>query len=233
MLMVQNEIKRNNLKNIPFIHGSGSSRFLPIEHHELANTIVSQVKDIGLGMKSEKWGVSDDRTSLFGEIVLDKVLDNPTMEFTIGVRQNNNRRFPITLVSGSNVFVCSNLMISGEIVMNKKHTIGLNLQDEVKSGLLGCINNSKNLTATMERMRDKKVRNSRANHLMLESAHQGLFSYSHLKEVQKEWITPSHKDFKPRTEWSLYNSFTEVAKKYNPIRQQTAVGGLVELFSNN
>ncbi|MCL0046221.1 DUF932 domain-containing protein [Nitrospinaceae bacterium] len=233
MLMVKEKIKRNNLKNIPFIHADGSDRFKPVEHHELANTIVNQTKDMGLSIKKEQWGVSPDHTSLFGEIVLDKVLDNPTMEFTIGIRQNNNMRFPITLVSGTNVFVCSNLMISGEIVLKKRHTIGLHLQDEVRSGLTRCIGNSKDITDTMEMMQNNEINNSRANDLMMESAHQGLFSYSHLKEVQKEWITPSYDDFKPRTEWSLYNSFTEVAKKYNPIRQQTAVGGLVELFSNN
>ena len=29
----------------------------------------------------------------------------------------------------------------------------------------------------------------------------------------KEWRQPRHDDFKPRTVWSLFNAFTEVAKE--------------------
>jgi hypothetical protein len=233
MLMVQNQIERKNLKNVPFVHADGSKRFQPVRHDELANTIVNQVQELGIGIKKEAWGTSEDHASLFGEIILDGVMDNPTMDFSIGIRQNNNQRFAITLVSGGSVFVCSNLVISGEVVMNKKHTSGLTLKDEVHTGLVSCISNSNNILDTMNQMQEKKLNNKRANHLMMESAHNGLFSYSHLKDVKKEWLTPTHKDFAPRTEWSLYNSFTETAKRYSTLRQQTSVGGLVELFSNN
>ena len=145
MLMVQNQIERKNLKNVPFVHANGSRRFQPVRHDELANTIVNQVQELGIGIKKEAWGTSEDHASLFGEIILDGVMDNPVMDFSIGIRQNNNQRFAITLVSGGSVFVCSNLVISGEIVMNKKHTSGLTLKDEVHSGLVSCISNSNNI----------------------------------------------------------------------------------------
>ena len=90
-----------------------------------------------------------------------------------------------------------------------------------------------NYLDSVDEMKNTIVSENRANHLLMESAHTGLVSYSHLKDVHKEWKQPSYSDFIPRTEWSLYNCFNEVMKKYNPIRQQTSVGGLVELFSNN
>jgi len=236
MLCVQETIERNDLKKVPFVHAEGSSRFQPIPHHVLADSIVNESSKMGLNVKSEKWGVAHDNASLFGEIVLDEsgVYKNPKdMEFTIGVRANNNKRFPVTLVSGTNVFVCSNMIIFGDFLLKKRHTIGLDLQSEIKSGLENVINSRTELIGCVDEMKNTIVSDVRANHLLMESAHTGLVSYSHLKDVHKEWKQPTYPDFIPRTEWSLYNCFNEVMKKYNPIRQQTGIGGLVELFSNN
>ena len=236
MLCVQETIQRENLKKVPFTHASGSSRYQPIPHHILADTIVNEPSKLGLNIKSEKWGIAHDDASLFGEIVLDEtsLYANPKdMEFTIGIRANNQKRFPVTLVSGTNVFVCSNMVIVGDFFLKKRHTIGLDLQNEVNSGLQNVLTSRIKLLDSVDEMKNTVVSENRANHLLMESAHTGLVSYSHLKDVHKEWKQPSYSDFIPRTEWSLYNCFNEVMKKYNPIRQQTSVGGLVELFSNN
>jgi len=236
MLCIEKEIPRENLKHIPFVHADGSPRFQPIPHHVLADSIVNETNKIGLSIKSERWGIAHDDASLFGEIVLDEsgVYQNPKdMEFTIGIRANNNKRFPVTLVSGTNVFVCSNMIIFGDFFLKKRHTIGLDLESEINSGLQNVLNSRPLLLDCVDEMKNTVVSEYRANDLMMKSAQTGLVSYSHLKEVHKEWKQPSYSDFNSRTEWSLYNCFNEVMKKYNPIRQQNSVGGLVELFSNN
>jgi hypothetical protein len=233
MLMVKKPIKRDALKKIPFIHAEGSERYQPVEHSKLADTIIKQIKDIGLNIKKDTWGVSNNHYSLFGEVVLHNVIENPEMEFTIGVRANNQRRFPITLVGGGNVFVCSNLMICGEVMMQRKHTINLDLDTSIRSGLDKCISMGGQLDRNVIRMKETKIIEPKVHQIMMKSAIDGIISYSHLKDVYKEWKTPSHSEFNPRTEWSLYNCYTEVIKKYNPIRQQKSVGELTNLFSNN
>ena len=233
MLSVKNPVKREDLADIPFNHADGSDRYKPVEHSVLANSVINQINGLGLDIKKEVWGVAQGNLSLFGEVVLDNVLDNPEMEFTIGIRANNNKRFPVTLVSGANVFICDNLVITGEIIVKKKHTINLHLDDEIRNGISRCVSNSKFMTDMVEQMKVNTVSEPRANDLMMKSAVDGLVSFSHLKDVHKEWKTPSHSEFNPRNEWSLYNCFNEVMKKYNPIRQQKCVGGLVQLISNN
>ena len=91
MLSVKNPIKRDDLKNIPFNHADGTDRYKPVEHSVLANSVINQINDLGLDIKKEVWGVAHDNLSIFGEVVLDNVLDNPEMEFTVGIRANNNK----------------------------------------------------------------------------------------------------------------------------------------------
>ena len=74
MLCVQETIQRENLKKVPFTHASGSSRYQPIPHHILADTIVNETSKLGLNIKSEKWGIAHDDASLFGEIVLEELV---------------------------------------------------------------------------------------------------------------------------------------------------------------
>jgi hypothetical protein len=231
--MVKKQIKRDALKKIPFIHSQGSERYQPVEHSKLADTIISQITDLGLNIKRDTWGVSDDYYSVFGEVVLNNVIENPEMEFTIGVRASNQMKFPITLVGGGNVLICSNLMICGEVMLKKKHTKNLDLDTSIRNGLDKCIGLGGQLDNEVLKMKETEVAESKVHQIMMKSAIDGIISYSHLRDVYKEWKTPSHSEFNPRNEWSLYNCYTEVIKKYNPIRQQKSVGNLTNLFSNN
>jgi len=42
---------------------------------------------------------------------------------------------------------------------------------------------------------------------------------------------PSHVEFEPRTAWSLFNAFTEIAKGASPATQMSGTLGLTGLFN--
>ena len=52
-------------------------------------------------------------------------------------------------------------------------------------------------------------------------------------EVLKEFKTPRHQEFSEPNKWSLYNSFTETAKKYSPARADYCYRRLAGLFGMN
>ena len=54
--------------------------------------------------------------------------------------------------------------------------------------------------------------------------------WSALRHVDRAWHRPPHADFEPRTAWSLYNAFTEVARDRSPEVQLKALRGLRTLF---
>ena len=43
-----------------------------------------------------------------------------------------------------------------------------------------------------------------------------LIAVRHPFQVLREWHTPRHEEFQPRTAWSLFNAFTEARKQVNP-----------------
>ena len=48
--------------------------------------------------------------------------------------------------------------------------------------------------------------------------------------VLKEFQSPRHEEFREPTRWSLYNSFTETAKKYSPARADQCYQRLAKMF---
>ena len=61
----------------------------------------------------------------------------------------------------------------------------------------------------------------------LRAARTKLMPWSHIGEVDKYWVTPTHDTFaKQENGWRLYNAFNTVAKKYNPTCQFDVIGKL-------
>ena len=58
------------------------------------------------------------------------------------------------------------------------------------------------------------------------------FEYVHddIIPVLKEFVNSRHDEFRYRNRWSLYNAFTEIAKKYTPPRADQCYRRLGNLF---
>ncbi|MBI4426276.1 MAG: hypothetical protein HY567_01760 [Candidatus Kerfeldbacteria bacterium] len=52
-----------------------------------------------------------------------------------------------------------------------------------------------------------------AHHLMVEAVKANVLPASRLPKVIEAWDEPRHEEFRPRTAWSLFNAFTEVARR--------------------
>jgi hypothetical protein len=71
----------------------------------------------------------------------------------------------------------------------------------------------------IERMRSIEIGDELAESLMLRGHLDGIVSPRLLPDLVKEWRTPEHDEFTPRTVWSLFNAFTAVLaprQKSNP-----------------
>jgi hypothetical protein len=66
--------------------------------------------------------------------------------------------------------------------------------------------------------------------MLVESIRRNVIPASNLPKVIEAWETPTHADFEPRTAWSLFNAFTEVAKSSSPQLQMRNTLKLSELF---
>ena len=75
------------------------------------------------------------------------------------------------------------------------------------------------------------ITDQRAHDIVIRALDAGAITTTQVPEVLHEWREPSHREFLPRTAWSLFNAVTEVHKGVNPhtaCRRGEALYGLFD-----
>jgi hypothetical protein len=78
---------------------------------------------------------------------------------------------------------------------------------------------------------DKPVQDWRAHDLVIRAVDCRAITTSQVPDVLQEWREPSHREFRPRNLWSLFNAFTEAYKGQNPaitMHRSEALHGLCD-----
>jgi hypothetical protein len=78
------------------------------------------------------------------------------------------------------------------------------------------------LERNVEGLKVTSVTVSQAKLITVRAAEIGAINSSDIIPVLKEFVNTRHEEFSYPTRWSLYNSFTELAKKYTPPRADLA-----------
>ena len=79
-------------------------------------------------------------------------------------------------------------------------------------------------------MKTRELQPAAAHHVMVEAISSNVLPASRLPKVIEAWEEPAHAEFLPRTAWSLFNAFTEVAKSSPPRMQMEGSPRLSSLF---
>jgi hypothetical protein len=72
------------------------------------------------------------------------------------------------------------------------------------------------LAAEVAAMQARELTLPEADHLMVEAIRNGLLPASRLPKVLEAWGRPRHQAIQPRTAWSFYNAFTDLARCTRP-----------------
>jgi hypothetical protein len=128
---------------------------------------------------------------------------------TVGLRNSNDRTFPIGIAFGSRVFVCDNLAFIGEQVIRRKHTLKAKrelpgLVTEIVQPLQAqrIAQNQKLLTYQGTPLTD-----AMADHAILNLYRQDVIGVQAVAHVLKAWEEPPH-DWGSKTAWRLFNAAT-------------------------
>ena len=95
-------VVRADLADIPVPEASG--RHMPVPHHVLADTVVGTAEDLGLPLRSESWGLSDDGMRLYGALDFDPIAKLKMPEGTgpsLGIRHANDKSISVQLTAGA------------------------------------------------------------------------------------------------------------------------------------
>jgi len=144
-------------------------------------------------------------------------------ERIIGLRNAHDQTFTAEMAAGDSVFVCDNLLFSGEIKVGRKHTIGA--KDDLPSlmddcvGYLGAVWD--NQTERVEAYKERPLSKEEAHDLVCKAFRAGALPTSKIATVLDEYEGNielengrgfRHPDFEERNMWSFLNAYTETAK---------------------
>lgn len=192
---------------------SPEGRWHPVSHVAVLAAVKETLHGAGYTVRSEKYGLARDDARFFG--VLD--LDTPLAQgvgLSVGIRNSVDKSFPLGFCAGSRVFVCDNLAFRSELLVRRKHTInGMKAFGTAIGSAVASLTSFKEAEELrIRRMAEMELRPPQASHIILQAYRRGIISSLQLPLVCNTWEEPPHKDFAPRTAWSLFNAFTEVLK---------------------
>lgn len=209
------------------------SRHRPVPHIELVETIDAVLGSNGIEIVNESFSFNEKNTNLFGvmDLVLRNELGGEDFTTSLGFRSSNMQKLPVAFVAGARVFVCDNLMFIGDYqVLKRKHTIGLDLLDEITEGIDRFLGIAHANLSVVSSLKERELTDLEAKEFVFDSFVEKIFPIKLFDDVVAEYWAPipRHEEFAPRTAWSLVNAYTEVAKQLRPNPRNEALSRLAQ-----
>lgn len=169
---------------------------------------------------------------MFGVLTCTNGRPNGDYALAIGLRNSYDRSLSVGLVAGTRTFVCDNLAFSGEVTMQRKHTVHVfrDLPDLIYRMLTQVSSLRERIHREIADMKGRGMAPVTAHHLMVEAVRANVIAASRLPKVLEAWEEPKHDEFRSRSAWSLFNAFTEVQKEASPRAQMEGSLRLSQLF---
>lgn len=207
----------------------------PIPHSLLIEQVELALGQRGLRVTGQAHSLTHDGARYFGLLEIQNGTVHPDYTWVLGLRNSHDKTFPAGIVVGGQVFVCDNLSFSGEIKIARKHTrfILRDLPTLTQQAIARLMDQWHHQDQRIAAYKIRNVTDRSAHDLIIRSTDVGACTPRQIPAILKEWRQPVHDDFRPRTLWSLFNSFTEVQKgNLNELPNRTeALHGLLDGFA--
>lgn len=212
--------------------------YAPVSHGNLIDIVKRQAEEQlhDYSFLDEHYGLSpmngaNAGAKLFGVLSYQSDM-SPDISLSIGLRNSYDQSLAVGVCMGAKVFVCDNLMFSGDIRVTRKHT-GDVLEDVEKM-----ISNSmsiapmrhRDLIRDSESMMEHDLVDDQAYSILGMAYGRGILRPRQLLASKNAWENPPQKEFEDRNLWSLYNAMTEALKTTthrNVLESHSRAHGLV------
>ncbi len=193
--------------------------YKPVAHNLLVDKVIEITQDVlPIKLEAEAFGLAANGDQMFAHLRFKNGKGNAIMGMCVGLVNSYDKSLPAKLAAGASVFVCDNLMLTGGITYARKHTT--NVWEDLEKAILERIDqaevNFETVVKDAQLMREKNITDLVAYRVLGELYGERLLTNPMLSEARKEWEEPSHVDFQPRNQWSLYNAITASLKRTRP-----------------
>lgn len=231
-----NNVNESQLSEIPIYKPQKAGQFWQgIQHGELVNTLKTQIEKKQLKILEEKYSVSNCGSELVGAYGLSSPFFDlgEEQELALGFITSNAMKNRLKIFVGSKIFVCSNGMVSGEVVMKKKHTIRLKLVEEISLAIDTYVEKIKEIPIITNKLKSIELSQPNSDLILMEAGRKNILPWSRIGQVESEYRNPTYNDFNEKTGWGLLNAFTHIVKKSPPLKQIEQINDFRELLVNN
>ena len=199
---------------------------------DIANRILDKHQ-----LYTEQYGIARDGKQMFGTLTYKESFhdEQQSIGLSIGIRNSYDKSMSLGLCSGASVFVCENLMMTGEVVVMRMHTGSIidELKGLIFNALLKAEDKFSTIHADSQHFKQHALTdNTTAYNLMGRLYGYGVVTERQLPVMKREWQTPKHDAFKERTAWSLYNAGTECLKTTPPMHKMKRHIEMHNMFKN-
>jgi hypothetical protein len=213
----------------------------PIPHDQFVDALLQRIDDYGFEVAKESYSVSRSKeidgkrynnTLLTG--TMDLKTDNEEMCMSIAFITSNAMKTKAHIMSGRSVFVCDNLMISGDvIVMKKKHTINLDLAAELGRGFEKLLHNQEDIDTYISNLKGHRMKDNAAKLFIYEAIAKRQLPQRFFNPVHNLYFGPLGRQLPDIAEhrgtaWGLYNSMTRAVKPL-PLTQKVVVTRAIDV----
>ena len=220
-------VGRDEIATVPTPEGTDS--WHPVPHLDVIDAVTEVVKAHNWQIVNEQFGLAREGQRMFGVMRINK---SSSSEWSrcIGIRNSHDQSLSVGLAAGISVMCCSNLAFGGTMVLKRRHTSRIELDDLVLTAVDELEMEFLNLETVSEDLKLHEVNADEARAVIVRAAEVGAVNSCDIVPIFREFQKPCHEEFTEPTRWSLLNAFTEHAKKYSPGRADICYRGLTRLF---
>ncbi len=181
--------------------------------HKLAD------RHLGMPVRKEQYGLNKAGDQMFGLLTLDA--GNDESGLSIGLRQSYNKTLALGVAVGAQVFVCDNLVFSGnafKVVRKNTTNVWADFLALLTAQVRNAELNYRAVQADTLAMKAAPVSLDRGYEHLGRAIGEGVLTPTQATVAFGDWKTPRHAEFADRNVWGLYNAVTEGLKKGAPAR---------------
>jgi hypothetical protein len=201
LLSRNDKITRAELRAIPAPEATRTHQ--PVSHYRIVEALLETLGFRHIQVGREEYAVSPDGMKMFG--VLDLEYGVTGVNFSIGIRNANDKSMRLAMTVGHRVLVCDNMAFAGDFTpLLHKHSKRLDLIEVVSIGVDKIQRNFEPLKRQIEAWQSHELTDDAAKLVLYAAFVEGqLAAPRHLlPSVHRNYFMPEHEAFRPRTLWS-------------------------------
>lgn len=159
----------------------------PVGHGKVIEVLDRAVTDLGLEVAGKEYSLTAEGANMFGSWELHPVEEGADKVMLLGIRNSVNMSFALGITAGQRVFVCDNMVFSGDFITFRRHTGRLDL-DELKiiadHSIHQVIGRMEELAIWIDQMREYPMSESDVKLLTYDAMNEGVIPPSRFRAFQ-------------------------------------------------